>query len=157
MLGDRWSLLVIRDMIFGNRRTFGELLEGSEEGIASNILTARLKRLQAAGLVKWLPDFTDARKGYYRLTDAAIELVPVLAQLGAWGARNANASPALTVRAEILERGGRPLWEAFMKELRQSHVRRPRFVSFRRIEPQTPGPVAQQLQEACEKALAQRR
>ena len=51
MLGDRWSLIVIRDVMFGNRRHFRELLTQSEEGIASNILAARLKRLVAAGPV----------------------------------------------------------------------------------------------------------
>jgi DNA-binding HxlR family transcriptional regulator len=49
IFGDRWSLLIIRDILFDNRRTFGELFENSPEHIASNILTARLKRLESAG------------------------------------------------------------------------------------------------------------
>ena len=49
-LGDRWSLIVIRDLMFGNNRHFRELLTRSKEGIASNILADRLKRLEAAGL-----------------------------------------------------------------------------------------------------------
>lgn len=56
VIGDRWSLLVIRDMMFGNRRHFGELLAGSEEGIASNILADRLRRLTEQGLVSRSPD-----------------------------------------------------------------------------------------------------
>src|SRR5688500_17269955 len=55
-LGDRWSLIVIRDVTFGNRRSYGELLAQSEEGIASNILADRLKRLTASGLLTRRPD-----------------------------------------------------------------------------------------------------
>ena len=62
MIGDRWSLIVLRDMMFGNRRHFRELLAGSEEGIASNILSARLKRLLADGLVTRAADPTTARR-----------------------------------------------------------------------------------------------
>jgi DNA-binding HxlR family transcriptional regulator len=51
VLGDPWSMLVLRDMVFGNKRHFRELLQGSDEGIASNILSSRLKRLVAAGLL----------------------------------------------------------------------------------------------------------
>ncbi|HEX5263440.1 MAG TPA: helix-turn-helix domain-containing protein, partial [Phenylobacterium sp.] len=61
-LGDRWSLIVIRDLMFGNRRHFRELLMQSEEGIASNILAARLKQLQATGLVSRRDDPSHKQK-----------------------------------------------------------------------------------------------
>ena len=125
-LGDRWSLLVIRDVMFGNRRTFNALLEESEEGIASNILADRLKRLTAAGLLSRRPDPAHKQKGIYSLTEAAIELVPLLAQMAAWGRRHTAASRELSVRAELLERGGAPLWSAFMDELRHLHLGAPR-------------------------------
>ena len=83
VLGDRWSLVVIRDMMFGNRRHFRELLGQSEEGIASNILADRLKRLVEAGLLSRRDDPTHRQKGVYSLTEPAIELVPLLAQMGA--------------------------------------------------------------------------
>ena len=83
-LGDRWSLIVIRDLMFGNRRHFRRLLTQSEEGIASNILAARLKRLEAAGLVSRRDDPSHKQKAIYSLTEAGIELVPLLAQMGAW-------------------------------------------------------------------------
>jgi DNA-binding HxlR family transcriptional regulator len=73
ILGDRWSLLVIRDMMFGNRRHFRELLGQSEEGIASNILADRLKRLMAAGMITRADDPSHKQKAIYSLTDKAIQ------------------------------------------------------------------------------------
>ena len=125
-LGDRWSLIVIRDLMFGNRRHFRELLTKSEEGIASNILAARLKRLEAAGLVSRRGDPSHRQKAIYSLTDASIELVPLLAQMGAWGRRHTPASRELSVRARLLEEGGPALWSEFMEELRHLHLAAPR-------------------------------
>lgn len=127
MLGDRWSLIVIRDVMFGNRRHFRTLLGQSEEGIASNVLADRLKRLVAAGLLTRADDPTHRQKALYSLAEPAIQLVPLLAQMGAWGRRHAPASEALSVRARLLEEGGPALWQAFMAELRHVHLgaRRP--------------------------------
>jgi DNA-binding HxlR family transcriptional regulator len=124
-LGDRWSLIVIRDLMFGNRRHFRELLNNSEEGIASNILADRLRRLGEAGLLSRRDDPTHKQKAIYSLTEPAIQLVPLLAQMGAWGRRHTPVSPELSIRAQILEEGGPPLWEAFMDELRHQHLGAP--------------------------------
>jgi DNA-binding HxlR family transcriptional regulator len=124
-LGDRWSLIVIRDVMFGNRRSYGDLLAQSEERIASNILADRLKRLTAAGLLTRRPDPAHRQKGIYSLTEPAIQLVPLLAHMGAWGRRHTAPSRELSVRAELLEQGGPPLWEAFMEELRHLHLGAP--------------------------------
>jgi DNA-binding HxlR family transcriptional regulator len=126
VIGDRWSLLVIRDMMFGNRRYFGELLANSEEGIASNILADRLRRLTEQGLVSRAPDPSHKQKVLYSLTEPAIQLVPVIAQLGAWGRRHLPTTPELSIRAELLEKGGPPLWDEFMDELREQHLGTPR-------------------------------
>ncbi|MCX5479616.1 helix-turn-helix domain-containing protein [Kaistia geumhonensis] len=125
VLGDRWSLVIIRDMMFGNRRHFRDLLNRSDEGIASNILAARLKRLVALGLIDRQDDPSHSQKAIYSLTEVAIELVPVLAALGAWGRRHLPVSEDLSIRAELLEKGGPPMWEAFMDDLRQIHVEDP--------------------------------
>src|SRR5690349_7409135 len=77
MLGDRWSLIVIRDVLFGNRRHFRELLSRSEEGIASNILADRLRRLVEAGLLSKADDPSHRQKSVYSLTEPAIQLVPL--------------------------------------------------------------------------------
>lgn len=143
-LGDRWSLIVIRDIMFGNRRSYGELLEQSEEGIASNILADRLKRLTASGLVTRRPDPNHRQKWIYSLTEAAIQLVPLLAHMAAWGRRHTRPSVELSVRAELLENGGPALWNAFMDELRHLHLGAPR----------TARSVFDELQAAYEKALA---
>ncbi len=121
-LGDRWSLIVIRDVMFGNRRHFRELLTQSEEGIASNILADRLKKLTAAGLLSHRDDPAHRQKGIYSLTEPSIQLVPLLAQMGAWGRRHRPVSEELSIRAQILEEGGPALWDAFMDELRFMHL-----------------------------------
>jgi DNA-binding HxlR family transcriptional regulator len=125
MLGDRWSLIVIRDLMFGNRRHYRELLTRSEEGIASNILADRLKRLSEAGLVSRRDDPSHKQKAIYSLTEPAIQLVPLLAQMGAWGRRHRPTSQDLAIRAQLLEEGGPPMWEAFMAELRSLHLGAP--------------------------------
>lgn len=122
VLGDRWSLIVIRDIIFGNRRHFRELLTQSEEGIASNILAARLKSLVAAGILSRAADPTHKQKGVYSLTEQGIELLPVLAQLAAWGYKYLPVSEELGIRARLLAEGGPKLWADFMDELRALHL-----------------------------------
>jgi DNA-binding HxlR family transcriptional regulator len=125
MLGDRWSLIVIRDVMFGNRRHYGDLLRLSDEGIASNILANRLRRLVRAGLLSRSGDPTHKQKAIYSLTEPSIQLVPLLAHMGAWGRRHTQATQELAVRAQLLEEGGDRMWEAFMAELRSIHLGAP--------------------------------
>lgn len=121
-LGDRWSLIIIRDIMFGNRRHYRDLLNNSEEGIASNILADRLKKLVEAGLLSTSPDPAHKQKTVYSLTEPAIQLVPLLAQMGAWGRRFTPATRELSIRARLLEEGGPEMWAAFMAELRSLHL-----------------------------------
>ena len=121
VLGDRWSLLILRDIIFGGARRFRELLR-SEERIASNILADRLRTLVEAGLLTRNGDPDHKQKTAYSLTEKAITLVPVFAQIGAWGSRWLPTTEALSIRAQLMEAGGPPLWERFMTELRQEHL-----------------------------------
>ncbi|WP_089254300.1 winged helix-turn-helix transcriptional regulator [Asanoa hainanensis] len=122
VLGDRWSLVVLRDVMFGDRHYFRELLTQSQEGIASNILADRLRRLVANGLLWRAGDDSHRQKIRYSLTEAGVQLVPVMAALGSWGRRHLPASHELSVRAELLERGGPELWDRFMDELREQHL-----------------------------------
>ncbi|HET6157865.1 MAG TPA: helix-turn-helix domain-containing protein [Dongiaceae bacterium] len=126
VMGDRWSLIVIRDVMFGDRRHFRELLTRSEEGIASNILAARLKRLVEQDLLSKTDDPSHKQKAIYSLTEKAIQLVPVFAQIGAWGRRFLPVSEELSIRAQLLEEGGPALWDDFMGELRAIHLGAPR-------------------------------
>ena len=91
--------------MFGNRRHFRVLQEQSEEGIASNILADRLRRLAEEGLLT-REDAGRGRRSTYSLTEAAIELVPVMAELGRWGAHHRPTTLTLRVRAELLADGG---------------------------------------------------
>jgi DNA-binding HxlR family transcriptional regulator len=125
MIGDRWSLIVIRDVMFGNRRHYGDLLRLSDEGIASNILADRLARLVSARLLSRADDPAHKQKAIYSLTEASIQLVPLLAQMGAWGRRHTPASRELSIRAQLLEEGGERMWKAFMAELRSMHLGTP--------------------------------
>lgn len=122
ILGDKWSLLIIRDIIFGNRRHFRELLNGSEERIASNILADRLKTLVAEGVLTKADDPTHRQKALYSLTEKGIALLPVLAQMAVWGRAHTPVSEELSIRAELLEEGGPKLWAEFMEELRERHL-----------------------------------
>ena len=85
--GDRWSLLIIRDLMVRGFRTFKDF-EESGEGIATNILTDRLQKLEAKGIITAEPEETDGRRVNYRLTEKGIDLAPVLLELLIWGARH---------------------------------------------------------------------
>ena len=121
-LGDSWSLIVIRDIMFGNRRHYRDLLNNSEEGIASNILASRLKSLVSAGLLSTSRDPAHKQKTVYSLTEPAIQLVPLLAQMGAWGRRFTPATRELSIGAQLLAEGGPEMWDGFMAELRALHL-----------------------------------
>jgi DNA-binding HxlR family transcriptional regulator len=122
VMGDKWSLIILRDMIFGGRRHFRELLNGSLEGIASNILADRLKHLVKLGMLTTAPDPTHKQKVIYSLTEMSIELVPVVAALGAWGSKWLPVTADLSIRATTLDKGGPRMWERFMAELREEHL-----------------------------------
>jgi len=144
LLGDRWSLLVLRDIIFGGARGFRELLR-SDERIATNVLADRLRSLVEAGLLTRCGEPTHKQKVVYSLTEKAIDLVPMFAQIGAWGGRWLPASEAHGARARLLEAGGPSLWERFMAELRQEHLG----------EGLPPGPsVRAELEEAYQRVVA---
>jgi DNA-binding HxlR family transcriptional regulator len=122
IFGDRWSLIILRDMIFGGRRHFRDILSHSLEGIASNILADRLKRLMAMGMLTKAADPTHKQKAIYSLTEMSIGLVPVMAALGAWGSAWLPVSEELSIRAKLLQQGGPALWQEFMDDLRREHL-----------------------------------
>jgi DNA-binding HxlR family transcriptional regulator len=125
VLGDKWSIVVLRDIMFGNHRTYGELHGKSLEGIATNILADRLRRLTSEGLVTAAPDPTHKQRTFYSLTEKAIALVPVMVQLGTWGVQYLPAAPDLAARSIALEEGGPQMWRDFMDELRHLNLGAP--------------------------------
>lgn len=150
LFGDQWTLLIVRDLMFGGKRHFRELL-ASEEHIASNVLAERLKRLVEAGLLSRSADPRHRQKAIYRLTEAGIGLVPVLATIGAWGSKHLPNSGELSARARLLADGGPPVWEAFMAELREEHLA-PITIG---PAPSSRGPSAARLQRVHESVIAQ--
>ena len=99
-LGDRWSLLIIRDLMVRGFRTFKEFQE-SGEGIASNILADRLHKLEAIRLITAEAEETDGRKINYRLTEKGIDLAPVLLDLLIWAARHEETGAPCAVMAKM--------------------------------------------------------
>ena len=102
IFGDRWTLLIVRDLMFGGKRHFREML-GSEEGISSNILADRLQTLLAEGIVTKTEDPTHRQKVVYRLTEKGIDLLPVLMQISRWSHKYRPVDEAY--RAEVLPDG----------------------------------------------------
>lgn len=100
MLGDRWSLLIIRDLMVRGYRTFKEF-QAAGEGIATNILADRLRKLEVAGIITAGTEKTDGRKVNYRLTEKGIDLAPVLLELLIWGARHEETGAPSAVIDEM--------------------------------------------------------
>ena len=107
ILGDKWTLLVIRDLVFAHKRNFRDFL-ASEEKIATNILAQRLKTLEANGIVSRRADPENARKIIYALTEKGINLLPVLLELIRWGATYdpQTAAPKAFVKRLAKDREG---------------------------------------------------
>jgi DNA-binding HxlR family transcriptional regulator len=97
MLGDRWSLLIIRDMMLLGYRSFKQFLN-SHERIATNILADRLKRLEHYGIVHSAPDPADGRKQIYSLTQKGLDLAPVLTEMVLWAAAHEDTGNQALVR-----------------------------------------------------------
>ncbi len=121
MLGDRWSLVILRDIILLGKRHFRELLE-SNEGISSNILSDRLKMLVDVGMLTRSSDPTHKQKIIYSLTEKSIALTPVLAQISIWGRHHLPVSIGPDRLAAMLEEGGPVYWDQIMLDLRREHL-----------------------------------
>jgi DNA-binding HxlR family transcriptional regulator len=157
VFGDQWSLLVIRDIIFMNRRHFRELLTESMEGIASNILADRLQRLVQQGIIVKSQDPSHKQKAIYSLTEGGIELLPLFMEMASWGHKYLPAS-RLRGLAQVLEEGGPKLRAEFMAELRETHLRKSSASKkARRPRKSTRIGATQKLQAAYAAALAERK
>jgi DNA-binding HxlR family transcriptional regulator len=123
VLGDKWTLLVIRDLVFARKRHFRDFL-ASPENIASNILASRLRTLEAHGLVSRRSDPDSGRKVIYELTPKGIDLIPVLVELIAWGARHDPKTAASAALRRRLEKDR----DGFIAEIRTGLSKSPRTV-----------------------------
>jgi DNA-binding HxlR family transcriptional regulator len=86
IFGDKWTLLIVRDLIFKDKSTYGEFLK-SEEGMATNILADRLRLLEHAKIIKKIQDKQDKRRDIYKLTTKGIDLLPILVEIILWSAK----------------------------------------------------------------------
>jgi len=113
VVGDRWSLLILRDLLLRGMRRFSEFADGPE-GIVFNVLTDRLRRLEDAGIVVREADPDDRRRFLYRATPRGADLIPVLVELIDWGSRHGSGrrAPAAFARRLAADRAG------FLAELR---------------------------------------
>jgi DNA-binding HxlR family transcriptional regulator len=121
VIGDRWSLLIVRDLMFAGKRHYRELLR-SDEGISSNILAERLARLVDAGILSRTGDPTHKQKAIYSLTPMGIDLLPTVAQLGIWGRKYLPVTAETGAQAEHLEKGGPSLLRKLQAALRKRHL-----------------------------------
>jgi DNA-binding HxlR family transcriptional regulator len=128
MLGDRWSLLIIRDMILRGFRSYKEFLE-SYEGIATNILADRLRKLEAYGIIARQGDPSDGRKVIYALTEKGIDLAPVMSEMVLWAAAHEETGNAELVKELQKDKEGfiaaaRQRWAAAAKVVEKSPATR---------------------------------
>ena len=87
LVGDRWSLLIIRDIVFTGKKTYGQFLK-SEEGIATNVLASRLAFLESQGILSKTPSLADGRKDVYALTEKGLDLIPIMLSIIVWSAQH---------------------------------------------------------------------
>jgi DNA-binding HxlR family transcriptional regulator len=122
MLGDRWSLLILRDMMLRGFQSYKQFLD-SYEGIATNILADRLKRLMAHGIITTREDPSDGRKLLYVLTDKGIDLAPVLAEMVLWAARHEKTDNQALVRQMQKDKEGfvAAVQERYREKIRSGH------------------------------------
>lgn len=121
VFGDKWTLLIIRDMMFAGKRRFREFL-ASDEAISSNILSDRLAMLVEAGIVTRGDDPNHRLKAIYSLTEKGIELLPIIAQISRWSRTHMPVDPALAATGEARDRAGPGAVEAQMAALREIHL-----------------------------------
>ena len=124
VLGDRWSLLILRDVIFSDRRYFRALLTGSIEGIASNILADRLVRFVEAGILT-RGTAVRGQRARYSLTEAGIQTLPIIAALGNWGLDWRPSSDERWSRQQLMRDAGPAFIAELMDELRARHLGAP--------------------------------
>lgn len=113
LLGDRWSLLIIRDLMVRGFRTFQQF-QRAGEGIATNILADRLRRLESTGIITAEVEETDGRRVNYRLTEKGIDLAPVLLELVQWAARHEQTGAPSALLAHMEKNR-----EGFLAEVRR--------------------------------------
>ena len=118
--GDRWALLILRDIIFRGKRTYGEFLK-SEEGFATNILASRLDDLVEKRILTRDGDESDGRKGIYSLTDKGLDLIPVIFEIILWSSKHDSRSESRRISrlVELIRKDNRQVSRKVMEKVRK--------------------------------------
>lgn len=111
IFGDKWSLLIIRDLMFFGKETYGDFLK-SDEKIATNILASRLQTLEEHNIIKKLPHPDSKAKVLYRLTQRGIDLLPILVEISLWAEKHLLIPQSIEIRENQTK-------ESFIQELTQ--------------------------------------
>jgi DNA-binding HxlR family transcriptional regulator len=122
VFGDKWSLIIIRDMMFGGKRHFRELLQ-SDEKIASNILTDRLTMLEREGIITKESDPEHKQKIIYSLSQRGIDLLPIITQMVAWSFKYMPIDIEVNQHAKMVVEGGATMQEAIIQQLMKEHLK----------------------------------
>jgi DNA-binding HxlR family transcriptional regulator len=120
-VGDKWSLLILRDLMFTDKRTYSEF-QASEEHIATNILATRLATLEANDIISKSPDPDNGRRSIYSLTEKGIDLLPVIVELNHWMMKWDKAASPCNESLKNCGKSKQELIAERMKELRKKHL-----------------------------------
>jgi DNA-binding HxlR family transcriptional regulator len=121
--GDRWALLILRDIVFRGKRTYGEFLK-SEEGFSTNILASRLVHLVQEGILQREPHEADGRKDIYSLTEKGLDLVPMLFEMVLWSAKHDPRSEAHRILplVELIRKDNRRISQKVSEQVRRGEA-----------------------------------
>ncbi|MBE9539402.1 MAG: helix-turn-helix transcriptional regulator [Proteobacteria bacterium] len=104
LLGDKWSLLILRDAILLDKRRYRDFL-ASPEGISTNILASRLKQLEGSGMLEKFPDPSDGKASLYVPTERGVKLLPLIVEAMRWGMSEFGESGVPEFALKLLEEG----------------------------------------------------
>jgi len=122
-IGDRWALLILRDIVFRGKRTYGEFLK-SEEGFSTNILASRLTQLVEAGILQLEEHEADGRKGVYSMTEKGLDLIPMLFEMVLWSAKHDSKSEARRIAplVKLINKNNRKISRKTMEQVRRGEA-----------------------------------
>lgn len=121
--GDRWAMLILRDIVFRGKRTYGEFLK-SEEGFATNILASRLEHLIESGILQRDVDETDGRKDIYSLTEKGLDLIPILFEMILWSAKYDSGSEAKRINrlVDLIRNDNRKISKKVIEQVKRGEA-----------------------------------
>ena len=126
IIGDKWTLLIIRDMLFDHKKTFKDF-STSAESIASNILSSRLKLLEEVGIIRKTKLEGNQKSNIYTLTQSGLGLLPIIAEITLWSDENVRKLNPSMIKEDY--RHVRKNKQVFLEGVRKSYLQSIDFVS----------------------------